>query len=222
MPAKYRRKTYQTEGVYHIYSKGINEMRIFRDENDYGNFMDTLARYLLPYQERTDSRYKTERPYIRRHRQMMNLTEEVKLLGFNLMPDHFHLVIWQKDSEGMTKFMRRILTNYVMYYNFKYKRRGNLFEGVYRAIFVPKDQRLLVLLKYLHLEVSTRLVRRYGLIETSNGPPPEYYLYSSYQDYLGMRKTGLVTMDIPNKLKSEFPAEAEKYDRDLVKDLILE
>ncbi len=155
-------------------------------------FIDVIRRYLDQYKEEPESGYKTERPYLRKHRQDMNLQGKVELMAYCLMPDHFHIMARQQSAEGITQLMRRVMTNYVMYFNKKYKRRGVLFENVYRAVLLPDDRVVVGLSRYLHLNPVARVVKRFGLVETVTVSSPEYYIYSSYQNYLGLRQEGWV------------------------------
>jgi len=191
MPSKNRIKHYSPGGTYHIYNRGIDGREIFGDEEDYSQFVSVLERYLGEQVQTKESIYKKERPYLALHRQHMMLAEEVELLAICLMPDHFHMLIWQKNLDGMKKLMRRVITNYVMYYNNKYKRSGTLFENVYRAVTVEPGEQGVLVSKYIHTNPMTRQVKRFGLVETSSGSNPEYYMYSSYANYLEKNNSGI-------------------------------
>ena len=110
---------------------------------------------------------------------------EVKLLAYCLMPNHFHLLLQQSSIDGITKFMRRITNAYVSYFNTRNERTGALFQGKFKASLIEQDSYLLHLSRYIHsnpLEVRplTRL---------------EDYPYSSYREYLGLRHTSWIKMD---------------------------
>jgi len=130
MPSKNRVKEYLNGTIYHIYNRGIDGREIFKEGADYEYFLSILKKYLDKYEEVVSDRFKSERPYIRKHKQAMNLNQEIEMLAYCLLPDHFHFLIRQQKTVGITKLMRRVMTNYVMYFNKKYKRRGNLCEGI--------------------------------------------------------------------------------------------
>jgi putative transposase len=208
MPSRNRVKLYLNGTIYHIYNRGIDSREIFREGEDYEFFQGILKRYLGKYTEEISDRYKAERPYIRKHKQEMNLKQEIDLLTYCLLPDHFHLLVRQRKADGITKLMRRVMTNYVMYFNKKYKRKGNLFENVYRAVIVPEDTNLVELTCYIHLNPVARVVRRYGPVETVSSSSPEYYMYSSYQDFLGIRQDEWLKPEIVlEKFKLLYPEE---------------
>lgn len=206
MPVKNRIKQYAAGGIYHIYNRGIDGREIFCDGEDYEMWISLMGRYLGKQVADPDSRFKTERPYIVRHKKEMNLNGKVKVLAYCLLPDHFHILIKQETTDGMTQMMRRVVTNYVMYFNRRYKRHGVLFENVYRAVQIPDTQMAVWLGKYIHLNPLSRTVRRFGLVETSSVQTPEYYLYSSYQNYIKSRNEPWVDVDwMELQVKQLFP-----------------
>lgn len=90
------------------------------------------------------------------------------------MPNHFHLLVKQSSLNGITKIMRAVCTNYVMYFNKKYDRVGTLFQGKYKAALIQNDDYLLHLTRYIHLNPYP-------------GSDPKLYNYSSYNYYLGKK-----------------------------------
>lgn len=148
MPSRNTLKTYAPQSYYHVYARGINKQDIFLDKNDYGYFIKLFNRYLtknkltntngLPY------------PYY---------GDVLELTVFCLMPNHFHLLIYQHESESMSKFMRSLMTSYSRYFNKKYKRTGALFESRYKAARISNESYLQHISRYIHL--NPRYWRRY-------------------------------------------------------------
>lgn len=185
MPAKNRVKPYVNNGYYYIYNSGIDKREIFTDDKDYWFFLDLLKTYLTPpqqlRQENQASKYKTERPYKIRHREEMNLSEQIDLLAYCLMPSRFELLIKQNSVDGITKFMRRLCTSYVTYFNKRQQRLGSLFQGVYKGELISNPARIPEIIQHIHQEPIR--VRKIGLISTSSGSAADYP-YSSYHNYL--------------------------------------
>lgn len=182
MPAKNSVKQYAEDGIYHVYNRGVEKRLIFLEDRDYKTFLYFLKFYLSP-EEKVNP--KTKIP------NLMNLSDEVSLLAYCLMPNHFHLLIQQKKRDSMVKLMRRVNTNYVMFFNDSNRRVGPLFQGVYKAILIETDEQLLHVNRYIHRN-PLDLVR----VEPSRGFNPHAellrYPYSSYRDYLGRRSTSWV------------------------------
>ncbi|KKU99477.1 MAG: hypothetical protein UY33_C0031G0017 [Candidatus Amesbacteria bacterium GW2011_GWA1_48_9] len=175
--------------IYHIYNRGVDGRVTFSEAGDYDKFLDILRGYLGEFKIEEGGKYKSERPYLSRHRQKMNLFGQVKLVGYCLMPNHYHLILQPEGEETIAKLMRRAGTTYTMYFNKKYKRIGTLWETGYRCEEVWGDERILHLTRWVHLNPAPREVRRFGLVETVTGFRPEEFMYSSYQYYLTPDKT---------------------------------
>lgn len=168
MPAKNSIKQYVEDGYYHVYNRGVEKRLIFLDGQDYSVFLKYLRFYVDP---RLGSDPKRK-----------SLATEIDLLAYCLMPNHFHLLIKQKNKNSMTKLIRAVCTKYVMYFNQKYKRVGTLFQGKYKAALVTSDLYLLHLSRYIHLNPGS-------------GSDPKAYKYSSYRCYLNLEKSSWVKPD---------------------------
>src|SRR3989344_1004827 len=133
---------------YHLYNRGNSKQLIFRDSQDYWRFIVLL--YTCNSQSNfrmslvNDSAEKD--PYLwDRGKQLVSIG------AYCLMPNHFHILIKEKGESGITKFMQKLSTAYVMYYNLKYKRSGALFEGKFKAEHLGTDRYLKYIFSYIHL-----------------------------------------------------------------------
>lgn len=167
MPRKNTIKTYEPNGYYHIFNRGIDGHRIFQDKDDYLTFLKYIEIYLSPL----DTLNTTEKP-LRSNLIKGNLHSEVKLLAFCLMPNHYHMLLTHTSDTGITKFMRQLTSAYSSYFNKKYKRMGPLFQSTYKAVQVDTEPYLLHLSRYIH---QNPLERETSLKE---------YIWSSYRYYL--------------------------------------
>lgn len=85
----------------------------------------------------------------------------------------------------LSRGMQSLLYRYSRYYNRRYHKVGHLFQGRYRAILCDKDEYLLELVRYLHLNpVRARLVK--DLRE---------YRWSSHGNYLQGSNAGGVAVE---------------------------
>jgi putative transposase len=172
MPGKYAIKTYVENGYYHIFNRGVDKRTIFQDREDYTRFLYFLKIYLSS----TDLLHR-EFPLLRTNIVSNNLHGKVELLAFCLMPNHFHLLVNQKEKDGITKFMRPLMNAYTKYFNSRHERVGHLFQGVYKAILVDTDEYLLHLSRYIHLNPLDR------------GATVDEYEWSSYPYYLDKKES---------------------------------
>src|SRR3989344_3689465 len=143
---------------YHIINRGIEKRLIFRQQSDYLKFLKYLYRC------------KTKFDWI--------------IYCFCLMPNHFHLLI-QTQEDPLGSVMKSLQTAYGVYFNHKYERVGPVFSGRYKSIICQKDEYLLQVSKYIHLNpVKAGLVKR-----------PADYPYSSYKEYVDRANIDLKILD---------------------------
>lgn len=140
MPIRNRVKVYGEDQYYHVYNRGVNKDPIFLDDSDYSYFLSLFKRYLSP--EEASDNY--------RHL-LKNYSHEIELIAYCLMPNHYHLLIYLKDTEGLVHLMRSIMTAYTMYFNKKYKRVGSLYQGIFLASRITSDEYLWHISRYIHL-----------------------------------------------------------------------
>ena len=171
--------------IYHIYNRGVEKRDIFMEDLDYFRFIHDLFVFnnidaVLPMEIQPPKR------------KLM-----VEILAFALMPNHFHLLIRQKEKEGIVKFMQKLGTGYTMYFNQKYERVGSLFQGRFKAVAVLKEKHLLYLPFYTHLNCLDLIEPdwRNGKIENLKKAIKflESYRWSSYLDYIGKKNFPSVT-----------------------------
>lgn len=184
MPAKNRIKQYASNSYYHIYNRGVEKRIIFVDQQDYAVFLSYLKEYLLPRNDKelhdklSDPTISaTKRDKILKMLRLNNFNNEISLLAYCLMPNHFHFLVRQKSLESIDKFMNSLGTRYTMYFNRKYKRVGSLYQGVYKAVLISTDQQLLHLSRYIHKQALA-----------SQGQALEAQP-CSYFEYVGRRKS---------------------------------
>ncbi len=141
------------DGIYHVYSRGVNKQTIFRDKDDFEKFRFYLARYLAPYESGRRAR--------------PNYSCHVQLLCFVQMDNHFHLLLKQRSQGAMAKLMRCLANSYVRYFNEKYGRVGPLFQSRYKASHIDNEPYWLHISKYIH----------------RNPGSPKTYPHSSFPSY---------------------------------------
>jgi|SRR3989344_2739011 len=169
---------------YHIYNRGNSKQKIFHDPEDYFRFISLLYacnsknNFRIQALNKDQSFYDFERG-----------TLLVDIGAYCLMPNHFHILITQTDKGDISKFMQKLTTAYVMYYNKKYERTGSLFEGKFKAEHSDSDTYLKYLFSYIHLNPIKLIDKDWkekGIRDKKK--VLDYllhYQYSSYLDYLG-------------------------------------
>lgn len=163
MPAKNSRKQYVENGYYHVYNRGVEKRVIFLDPQDVNVFLKYLKEYLEKKEDdllreklaKPDLKYEDKKKILR-VLNLNNFYNKITLIAFCLMPNHFHFFLKQQQITDLDQFMNSIWTRYTMYFNKKYHRVGHLFQGVYKAVLVTKEEYFLHITKYIHRQALSR------------------------------------------------------------------
>lgn len=140
MPSRNVLKIDVGDCYFHAYARGSNRQPIFLDASDFGYFLSLFARYL----SHTPVLNQNGVPYSK-------LYNQIELLAYCLMQNHFHLLFYQVEAGAMTRLMRGIMTAYSRYFNHKYNRSGSLCESRYKASIISSEPYLLHISRYVHL-----------------------------------------------------------------------
>ncbi|MFZ2038559.1 MAG: transposase [Minisyncoccia bacterium] len=138
---------------YHIYNRGVDKRETFLDSLDYERFILALVNannketcHIGNIKKQLKGEYKGIETCL--------ALREVTLVDIGawcLMPNHFHLLVKEKEEGGVVKFMQRLETGYTMYFNKKNERTGSLFQGTFKAEHAHNDNYLKYLFSYIHL-----------------------------------------------------------------------
>jgi len=140
--------------LHHIMIRGIERRKIFLDDKDREDFLSRLEK-LLPATKTT-------------------------CFAWAFMPNHAHF-LFRTGSTPIATLMSRLLTGYAVYFNFRHRRSGRLFQNRYKSILCQEDTYLTELVRYIHLNpVRAGLVK--GLEELRR------YAYSGHSVLMGNRK----------------------------------
>ena len=165
---------------YHIFNSGHNRQAIFFERENYVFFLRRLRQYLAAAQ--TSEVSETSEVW----------AAPATIVAYCLMPNHFHLLI-QPHTDDLSNRMRRLCISYAKAVNKRYSRVGALFQGQFRAVRVDKDEYLLHLSRYIHLNPVMA-----GLAKG-----PEDWEFSSYRDCVNLRPG---TLPNPNIVLAQFAA----------------
>jgi len=141
--------------LHHVIARGNQKQNIFLEEKDFKTYLSYFSEYKAKY--------------------------SFYLYAYALMRNHVHLLV-EVEEFPLSRIMQVLQFRYTRYFNKRYRKVGHLFQGRYRAILCDKDQYLLELTRYIHLNPV-----RAGIVEA-----PEKYLWTSHLIYLGQGKSPLV------------------------------
>ncbi len=191
-----RKFNFSTDEYYHIYARGVEKRIIFVDQYDYSRFIKLLyiANSHKPFEYKLIGGLPLEK--IKREKIIVSIG------AYCLMPNHFHLLIREKDESGISKFMLKLMTAYSMYFNKKYNRTGRLFQNTFQAKHADNDEYLRYLFSYIHLN-PLKLVDEnwYKQNEKKLKIQREFlqnYYLSSYLDFVGINREEKIILNKEN------------------------
>ncbi|MFT4049366.1 MAG: transposase [Solirubrobacterales bacterium] len=93
----------------------------------------------------------------------------VELSAYCLMPNHFHLIVWQQKDEALRRLVQSVLNAYVRIYNQKYGIAGPMFKGPFRCVPITDNKQL-------------RYTTAYVNLNHRDGPEYRYSSHAAYVD----------------------------------------
>jgi putative transposase len=120
---------------YHVLNRGNGRAEVFHKDGDYAAFLDLMveANERLP----------------------------LRILGYVLMPNHFHLVLWPHGDGDLSRWMQWLSTSHVRRYHRHYHGSGHVWQGRFKAFPIEQDEHLLTVLRYVERNpLRANLVRR--------------------------------------------------------------
>ncbi len=145
--------------VYHIIQRGVDQQEIFRQEGDRRDFLNIAEEV------------KTKMPF--------------KVYLYVLMDNHYHMTIETPETH-ISQIMHAINSVYAAEFNKRYGRKGHLFQSRFKGILVDKDNYLIELSRYIHLNPV-----KAGLVND-----PKDYVWSSYGNYINKRDDFFVDTEL--------------------------
>jgi putative transposase len=120
---------------YHVLNRGNARAEVFHKEEDYAAFVALFE----PACERLPMR----------------------ILGYCLMPNHFHLVLWPHQDGDLGRWMQWLMTAHVRRYHRQHGGSGHVWQGRFKAFPIQADDHYLTVLRYVERNpLRARLARK--------------------------------------------------------------
>ena len=146
-----RETTFENGEFYHVYHRGLDKRKIFRDNDDYERFCESICLFNDPNFVYSPQKFDKFLQLSVQDYFGIDGDPYVKIAGYALMPNHYHFFLQQVKSEGISKFFHKLNKGYSNYFNRKNKRSGALFEGNFKAKHINNDAYYDYILFYIHL-----------------------------------------------------------------------
>ena len=140
--------------LHHVIVRGIEREQIVKDRLDRNNFVKRMGK--LADETRTG------------------------IYAWALMANHGHILL-KSGPAGLSHYMRRLLTGYVITYNKRHVRYGHLFQNRYKSVVCDEDLYFLELVRYIHLNPFRAKI-------VNNMSELDRYAWSGHSVIMGRRK----------------------------------
>ena len=140
--------------LHHVMIRGIERRKIFRNNKDREDFIERLE-ILCP-------------------------ETHTNCYAWAFIPNHAHF-LFRTGTEPLSRLMRRLLTGYVIGFNHRHGRRGQLFQNRYKSIICQEETYLRELVRYIHLNPV-----RAGMVQTVD--ELKRYKYCGHSSLMGKAK----------------------------------
>jgi putative transposase len=162
-----RRIPFRAGQFYHIYNRGIDKGKIFFSHENYT--------YCMRLIKKNSTRYL------------------ITFVAYCLLPNHFHFLLKPEKDNNVSQFMNSLFGSYTQAVNKQLSRQGPLFQGRFRAILVDREEYLIHLARYIHLNpVMAKLTNT-----------AQEWPFSDYLDVIGLREgTHKSTTLVPQRFET--------------------
>ncbi len=156
---------------YHIYNRGNNKEKIFKEDEHYYKFLELSKKYL---------------------------TQQTDILAYCLLPNHFHFLLFMHDHKtnavntqtsgrnmpsngpiNLSLPLSHLFNAYAQWFNKKTGRTGGLFQRPFRRRRITSEEYLKQVIYYIH-----RNPMHHHLADN-----PENWKFSSYKTILSDQPT---------------------------------
>jgi len=120
---------------YHVLNRGNGRNDVFPKGGDFSAFLQLLA----------DA----------------NERLPMRILGYVLLNNHFHLVLWPRKDGDLSRWMQWLMTAHVRRYHRHYHGSGHVWQGRFKAFPIEQDEHLLTVVRYVERNpLRAKLVTR--------------------------------------------------------------
>ena len=143
----------------------------------------------------------------------------VEVLKWSLLPNHYHLLLYENVEGGILEFTKRLGNAYTKYFNIKNEgRSGYVFQNRAKIISITNERQFLYIPFYIDINpIDLILPDRKNISIRNNKKAIDFlktYEWSSYRDYFGEGSRGIILNK--NLFYEQFDVTPETYEDELL------
>ena len=200
--------------IAHVCNRGIEKRKIFLDVRDYERFTENL--FLLNNQP---GKIRTVKNIFTNNVDVPEQEKLVEILKWTLLPNHYHLLLYEKVEGGILEFTKRLGNAFTKYFNIKNKgRSGYVFQNRAKIIPITDERQFLYIPFYIDINpIDLILPDRKNISSREKEKALNFlrtYEWSSYKDYFGKSNKGsIINKDL---FYEQFDVTPETYEEELL------
>ncbi len=111
--------------IYHVLNRSVGKIKLFRTQKDYEAFQHCMLEALA--------------------------VEPMRVLGYCVMPSHWHLLLWPEKAGQLAAFMMRLTNTHVRRWLTAHDLvgSGHLYQGRFKSFPVQDDEHFLTVDRYI-------------------------------------------------------------------------
>ena len=199
----------------HVCNRGVEKRKIFLNESDYLRFVMNL---LFLNNKDGKIRVRKKDPLQDIHEILSGRKKLVEIFKWSLLPNHYHLLLYEVSEGGILEFTKRLGNAYTKYFNTKNNgRSGYLFQNSAKIIPILKNSQFLYIPIYIDLNCADLVSPNWKNSKDNNSRKIlkflKSYRWSSFRDYFGKGEfDGLVDKKLFYEM---FDSNAKEYINEL-------
>jgi putative transposase len=144
---------------YHVLNRGNLRAEVFHGEGDYHSFVRLIGQACARI--------------------------SMRVLGYCLMPNHFHLAVWPEHDGDLSRWIHWLSTAHVRRYRKVHRGSGHIWQGRFKAFPIQEDEHLVAVIRYIERNpLRAALVTRteewpWSSLQARSRPGPLRWLHPS-------------------------------------------
>ncbi|MDA1338150.1 MAG: transposase [bacterium] len=180
-----------TNEIFHVFNKTIDGKVPFATDYYSNEFYERLVYYRSTQSIRSFSKLSNLASADLQQVKIGIMIPEhfqVEILNYNLMSNHYHLLVKQLKDDGIKNLISNTTNSFTKHSNIKEQRHGQIFLREFQAVRIVTDEQLIHTSRYIDLNnYSSGLINNIEDLATLK--------WSGFPAYLGLRKDKLVNSD---------------------------